>query len=114
MVPKYFGIQKLCLQLNNFTQKLDFEVLGLGEKERTRFRKKTKKKKLHRGKSGLVGMKRFLQTYNHVRIFCAALKPFLNMTGFYVKLSGQFSGCKTEVTKLIASKFGTSIQLQLL
>ena len=41
------------LQVNNFTQKLDFNVCGLGE-ERTRFRKKNKgkkgKKRKERGK----------------------------------------------------------------
>ena len=41
----------------------------------------------------------------------AALKPFLTETAFYAKLAGQFSGFKTVVTKPIASKCGTNIQL---
>ena len=35
--------------------------------------------------------------------------PFLTETAFYAKLAGQFLGSKTEVTKPIASKFGTNI-----
>ena len=40
---------------------------GLGEEERTKFRKKKRKKKeknLIAAKSGLVGMKGYLKTYN--------------------------------------------------
>ena len=40
---------------------------GLGEEERTKFRKKKRKKKeknLIAAKSGLVGMKGYLMTYN--------------------------------------------------
>ena len=37
--------------------------------------------------------------------------PFLNETAFYAKLLGRFSGRKTKVTRSIASKFGTNIQL---
>ena len=58
---------------------------GLGEKERTRFRKKKRKKILKKEKkrkrkkkeknliatkTGLVGMKRYLKTYNRVKYFC--------------------------------------------
>ena len=42
---------------------LDFDLLCLRE-ERTRFRKKKKEKNLIAIKSGLVGMKRYLNTYN--------------------------------------------------
>ena len=35
----------------------------------------------------------------------------LNETGFYAKLSGRFSDPKTEVTRRIATKFGTNIYL---
>ena len=58
---------------------------GLGEEERTKMRKKKKKKKGKKGKkekkrkkkekhliavkSGLVGMKRYLETYNHMKYF---------------------------------------------
>ena len=46
---------------------------GLGEEERTKFRKKKKEKQkqnLIAAKSGLVGMKGYLKTYNHTNIFC--------------------------------------------
>ena len=53
-----------------------FSDLG---QERTRFRKKTKEKKqnnkrinLIAAKSGLVGIKGYLKTYNHVKYFCRA------------------------------------------
>ena len=49
---------------------------GSGEEERTKIRKKKKGKKKrnkpHSAKSGLVGMKGCLQTYNHVKYFCCA------------------------------------------
>ena len=41
---------------------------GLGEKERTRFRKK-KEKKLIAAKSGLVGIKGYFKTYNPMKYF---------------------------------------------
>ena len=44
-------------------------------------------------------------------MFFAVLKPFLIETAFYAKLSGRLSGPKTEVTRPIASKFGTNKQL---
>ena len=49
--PKKFRATKFRLQVNSFTQKVDFDVCGLGEDERTSFRKKKKKKKKkpHRG-----------------------------------------------------------------
>ena len=59
---------------------------GLGEEERTKIRKKKKEKRKKRkkkeinliaAKSGLVGMKGYLKTYNHMKYFFAVLKPFL-------------------------------------
>ena len=50
-------------------------LCGLGEEERTRFRKKTQKKKKNKeknliaAKSGLVGMNGYFKTYNHVKYF---------------------------------------------
>ena len=84
---------------------------GLRE-ERTRFRKKKrgKKENLLAAKSGLVGMKEHLKTYQ-CEIFFAVLLPFLNETAFYAKLLGRFLGPKTKVSSLIVSKFGTNIQL---
>ena len=47
---------------------------GLGEEEGTRFRKKrekkeTKEKNLNTAKSGLLGIKGYLKTYNRVKDF---------------------------------------------
>ena len=55
---------------------------GLGEEERTKIRKKKKEKKkkkkkeinLIAAKSGLVGMKGYLETYNHMKYFLPYLK----------------------------------------
>ena len=63
---------------------------------------------LFAAKSGLVGMKGYLKTYNHMKHF-SVLKPFLSETAFYTKLLGRFSGPKTEVTWPIVSKLGTNI-----
>ena len=87
---------------------------GLGEEERTKFRKKKKEKKeinLIAAKSGLVGMKGYLETYNPMKYFFAVLTAFLTETAFYTKLAGRFSGSKTKVTRPIASKFSANIQL---
>ena len=54
---------------------------GLGEEERTKIRRKKKEKKGEKkekkeemnfiaAKSGLVGMKGYLETYNHIKYFC--------------------------------------------
>ena len=52
---------------------------GLGEEERTRFRKKKRKEQnLITADSGLVGIKRYPKRYNHVKYFL----PFLNKTAF--------------------------------
>ena len=48
---------------------------GLGEKGHTRFRKK-KKEKLIVAKSGLAGMKRYLETYDRVKHFLPCLSRF--------------------------------------
>ena len=63
---------------------------GLGEEERTKIRKKKKEKKrkkrkkkgktkginLIAAKSGLVGMKRYLETYNPMKYFLPYLSRF--------------------------------------
>ena len=62
---------------------------GLGELERTKLRKKKKEKKgkkkekkekkeinLIAAKSGLVGMKGYLKTYNHMKYFLPYLSRF--------------------------------------
>ena len=55
-------------------------------------------KKLYRGQK-LVGSNERVFCDIHPReIFFAVLKPWLNETAFYIKLSGRFSGPKTKVT----------------
>ena len=62
---------------------------GLGEEERTKFRKKKKEKKGKKGKkskkkeinviaakNGLVGMKGYLETYNPMKYFLPNLSRF--------------------------------------
>ena len=59
---------------------------GLGEEERTKIRKKKKEKKEKKGKkkeinliaakSGLVGMKGYLKTCNHMKYFLPYLSRF--------------------------------------
>ena len=75
---------------------------GLGEEERKKIRKKKKGKKkeinLIAAKSGLVGMKGYLETYNYMKYFLPYLKQFLTETAFYAKLARRFSGSKTEFT----------------
>ena len=71
---------------------------GLGEEERTKIRKEKKGKNLIAAKSGLVGMKEYLKTYNETKYFLPYLGRFLLKTAFHAKLAGRFSGSKTEVT----------------
>ena len=53
---------------------------GLGEEERTKIRKKKKEKKkemnLIAAKRGLVGMKGYFETYNHMKYFLPYLSRF--------------------------------------
>ena len=87
---------------------------GLGEEERTKFRKKKKEKKNnkpHRGQEWVGWDERVSCDIQPYQIFFAVLKPFFTETAFYAKLAGRFSGSKTKVTLPIASKFGTNIQL---
>ena len=68
----------------------------LGNK-RTVFWKKKEKKKLIAAKSGLVGMKGYLEIYNYVKYF---LQYFLNATAFHAKLLGRFLDVNSNVTTL--------------
>ena len=91
---------------------------GLGE-ERTKIRKKQKEIKGKKGKKNqphggqkCVGWdERVSKDIQPYEIFFAVLKSFLTETAFYAKLAERFSGSKTEVTRPIASKFGTYIKL---
>ena len=49
---------------------------GLGEEERTKIRKKKKGINLIAAKSGLVGMKGYLETYNPMKYFLPYLSRF--------------------------------------
>ena len=71
---------------------------GLGEEERTKIRKKKRKKNLIAAKSGLVGIKGYLKTYNRMKYFLPYLSRFWLETAFYAELAERFSGSKTEVT----------------
>ena len=89
---------------------------GLGEEERTKIRKKKKEKKKkikgkkpHRGQKWVGWDERVSLDIQPYEIFFAVLKPFLTETAFYAKLAGRFSGSKTEVAWLIASKFVTNM-----
>ena len=64
--PKKFLGTKLRLQLNNFTQKLDFDVLWF-RRRAYKILEKKKEKNLIVAESGLVEMKRYLKTYKHVK-----------------------------------------------
>ena len=103
---------KLLLKLNNFTPKLDFDVLSFRKRAykilEEKKRKTIKTKKLIAAKNGLVGIKGHVKGYNHVKYFlpylsCLWIRPFLSQT------FKRFSGPKTEVMWPIALKFGTSI-----
>ena len=49
---------------------------GLGEEERTKIKKKKKEINLIAAKSGLVGMKGYRKTYNHMKYFLPYLAVF--------------------------------------
>ena len=108
--PKKFLEAELCLQLNNFKQKLDFDVLWF--KKRAHKIKEEKKRKKPHGDQKWVGWdEKVCLDIKPCEKFFVVLKPFLNETAFYAKLLGRFSGSKAEVTRLIALKFGIKMQL---
>ena len=84
--PKKFRKTKSRLQLNNFTQKLNFDVLRFKrrrahknqeeKKGKNRKNKEKEEKKLIAAKSGLVGIKGYLETYNHMKYFSPYLSRF--------------------------------------
>ena len=70
---------------------------GLGEEKRTKFRKKKRKKEeinLIAAKSGLVGMKGYLETYNHMKYFLPYLSRFGLRPLFTPNLLGGFLALK--------------------
>ena len=95
---------------------------GLGEEERTKFRKKKKEKKRKNGKikkkgknliaakSGLIlgWDKKASLDVQPRKIFFAVFQPFLTEIAFYVKLAGRFSTeahkCKTQHLKHIITQ----------
>ena len=60
-------------------------------------------------KSELVGMKGYLDAYNPMKYFLSYLSRFLLRPLLNAKLAGRFSDSKTQVTRHIASRFGTNI-----
>ena len=77
--PKKFRENKLRLQLNTFTQKVDFDVLWFRRKrayKNQEEKKGTKEINLIAAKSGLVEMKGYLETYNHMKYFLPYLSRF--------------------------------------
>ena len=61
-------------------------VQDLGRKKRKKIQKKTKNKNENNvieAKNGLVGMKGFLETYNHAKYFFVIFKSFLNVFFFF-------------------------------
>ena len=99
--PKKFREKKLRLQLNNFTQKLNFDLLWFRRrayKIRKKKKEKKKRKKPHRGQKWVGWDKRVSWGIQPYKMFFALYKPFLTETGFYAKLSGRFSGSKTKLT----------------
>ena len=75
VATKNFG-RKTCVCSSTTLHKNYISMFcGLGEEERTKIRKKRKKKEINliAAKSGLVGMKGYIKTYNRVKYFL----PFL-------------------------------------
>ena len=85
---------------------------GLGEEERTKFRKKKKKKKQkkkgkkpHRGQNWVGWDKRVSLDIQPYEIFFPVPKPFLTETDFYAKLAERFSGSKPKSRDLLPRNF---------
>ena len=77
---------------------------GLGEEERTKFRKKKKEKKeinLIAVKSGLVGIKEYVKTYNHMKYFLPYLSRFCLRPLFTPNLRGGFRVLKPKSRDLL-------------
>ena len=79
-LPKKISGEKSAFAAQQLYTKSRFRcVVVLGEEERTKFRKKKKEKKeinLIAAKSGLVGMKGYLEAYNHMKYFLPYLSRF--------------------------------------
>ena len=79
---------------------------GLGEEERTKFRKKKGKKgkkeiSLIPAKRGLVGVKGYLETYNHMKYFLPYLSRFWLRPLFTPNLRGGFRVLKPKSRDLL-------------
>ena len=76
-LPKKISGEKIVFAAQQLYTKT---FCGLGEEERTKIRKKKKEKKreinLIAAKNGLVGMKGYLKTYNHMKYFLPYLSRF--------------------------------------
>ena len=92
VVPNHFGRQNcFCSSTATLPKNSISNFRGLGEEERTRFRKtkiQKKEKKLISAKSGTVKMKRYLKTYNHVKYFLPYFSGFWMRPFFTPNLRG--------------------------
>ena len=99
--PKKFPEKKLHLQLNNFTQKLNFDVLWFRKRRAYKYLEEKKKKNLIAAKSGLVGMKGYLETYNSMKYFLPYLSRFWLRPLFTPNLRGGFRILKSKSRDLL-------------
>ena len=79
-LPQKISGEEIAFARNNFTQKLDFHVLWFKRRRayKSQEEKKGKNKEMNLivAKSGLVGMKGYLKTYNHIKSFLTYLSRF--------------------------------------
>ena len=87
-LPQQISGETIAFAAQQLHTKIRFSCFyGLGEEERSKIRKKKKEKKkknkgkkkesnLTAAKSGLVGMKGYLETYNHMKYFLPYLSRF--------------------------------------
>ena len=79
VTPKNFGRKNCVCSSTTLHKKYISMFCDLGEKERTKIRKKKKEKKeinLIAAKSGLGEMKGYLKTYNHIKYYLPYLSRF--------------------------------------
>ena len=80
-LPKKISGEIIAFAAQHFTQKLDFDVLWFRRRKSVQNlgRKKRKKKKeinFIATENGLVGMKGYLEKYNHMKYFLPYLSRF--------------------------------------
>ena len=76
-LPEKISGEKIAFAAQQlYTQKLNFDVLWIRRAYKNQEEKKGKEKNLIAAKSGLVGMKGYLKTYNHMKYFLPYLSRF--------------------------------------